>query len=152
MDKMYRLVLAASVAVTVLSATVRGDGEVVRRVIRDEAAGPNLLKADAWRPWQEGFVREGDLFVCDNGADGRAQRGVSQAVTLNQTTPEPIVATAWSRAENVTGGRNNDYALYLDLIYTDGTPLWGQTAPFDVGTHDWQHAKSLSFRRSPCGP
>lgn len=149
MDKMYRLVLAASVAVTVLSATVRGDGEVVRRVIRDEAAGPNLLKADAWRPWQEGFVREGDLFVCDNGADGRAQRGVSQAVTLNQTTPEPIVATAWSRAENVTGGRNNDYALYLDLIYTDGTPLWGQTAPFDVGTHDWQQRKVIVFPEKP---
>ena len=62
----------------------------------------------------------------------------AQTVTLNQTKPEPIVATAWSKAEGVGGGRDHDYSLYLDLVYTDGTPLWGQVDSFNVGTHDWK--------------
>ncbi|MBE0535703.1 MAG: hypothetical protein IH624_08530 [Phycisphaerae bacterium] len=142
-------VLAACVLCVCAAADVRADGAVVRRVIRGEAAGPNLLKGDAWRPWQAGFVREDEAFLCDNADDARAQRGASQTVTLNQTTPEPIIATAWSRAEGVSGGRDNDYALYLDLVYTDGTTLWGQTGQFDTGTHDWQRRQVSIFPEKP---
>jgi hypothetical protein len=140
------------IAAFVLCVCAAGHGQadgVARRVIRGEAAGPNLLKADAWRPWREGFTTEDGVFVCDNKDDGQVQRGVSQTITLNQTAPEPIVATAWSRAESVAGGRDNDYALYLDLVYTDGTPLWGQTAPFDVGSHDWRQRKVIVFPEKP---
>lgn len=52
-------------------------------------------------------------------------------------------------AADVGGGRNNDYALYLDPVYTDGTPLWGQTASFDVGTHDWQRREVIVFGDKP---
>lgn len=135
-------------AVCVFPQDARAD-RIVRRVIHGEFEGPNLLKADAWRPWQAGFVQEGEAFVCDNGDDGAAQRGASQTVTLNQTTPEPILATAWSKAESVSGGRDNNYALYLDLVYTDGTPLWGQTAQFDTGTHDWQRRQVIIFPEKP---
>jgi hypothetical protein len=94
-------------------------------------------------------VKDGDTFLCDNGADAGVQRGVSQTVTLNQTKPEPIVATAWSRAEGVGGGRDHDYSLYLDLLYTDGTPLWGQVDSFNVGTHDWEKAQVIVFPEKP---
>ena len=33
-----------------------------------------------------------------------------------------------------------DYDVYLDLHYADGTPLWGQIARFQAGTHGWQQA------------
>ena len=125
------------------------DGQIVRKVIGSRGAGRNLLRTDAWRPWQTGFERSGGVFVCDNGADKQVQRGVSQTVVLNQTKPEPIVASAMSRAADVGGGRNSDYALYLDLVYTDGTPLWGQTASFDVGTHDWQMREVIIFPDKP---
>ena len=125
------------------------DGQIVRKVISSPGAGPNLLRTDAWRPWQTGFERSGGVFVCDNSADQQVQRGASQTVALNQTKPEPIVASAMSRAADVGGGRNNDYALYLDLVYADGTPLWGQTAPFDVGTHDWQRRQVIVFPDKP---
>lgn len=46
--------------------------------------------------------------------------GVGQTVVLNQKTPQPIVAAAESKAEGVTGSPDNDYALYLDLLYADG--------------------------------
>ncbi|NUQ61933.1 MAG: hypothetical protein HUU20_05570 [Pirellulales bacterium] len=112
-------------------------------------SGQNLLKPDAWRPWQKGFERQGGQLVCDNGPEASAQRGASQTVVLNQAQPEPIVAVAWSKAEGVTGGADNDYALYLDLVYADGNTLWGQTAPFQTGSHDWQRRQVLVLPEKP---
>ena len=125
------------------------DGQVVKQVLALSETDENLLQPDAWRPWQAGFVRDGELFVCDNGDQLQAQRGASQTVVLNQTRPEPIVATAWSKAEGVTGTPGSDYALYLDLVYQDGTPLWGQVAPFATGTHDWQRQQVVVFPERP---
>jgi hypothetical protein len=44
----------------------------------------------------------------------------------------------WSKAAGVTGGADAGYSLYVDLVYADDTPLWGQTAEFRCGTHDWE--------------
>jgi len=122
---------------------------VIKAVFDVTDAGDNLLKPNAWRPWQKGFQRDGDAFVCDNGDDAKVQRGASQTVVLNQTLPEPIVAVAWSKAEGVAGSPGGDYSLYLDLIYTDGTPQWGQIAPFAVGTHDWQRRQVVVMPEKP---
>lgn len=126
-----------------------GEALVVKRVLKFDPSGENLLKPGVWTGWQSGFAREGDVFVCDNGADSRAQRGVCQTVVLNQDKPEPIVATAWSKAEGVDGAADSDYSLYLDLKYTDGTPLWGQVDSWAVGTHDWEKAQVLVFPEKP---
>jgi len=125
------------------------DGAPLKSTLDVTDAGENLLKPDAWRAWQKGFERQGELFVCDNAADASVQRGVSQSVELNQTSPEPIVAVAWSKAEGVGGSPNSDYSLYLDLLYTDGTPLWGQVAPFRTGSHDWERRQVLVFPEKP---
>ena len=42
----------------------------------------------------------------------------------------------FSKAENVSQGE--DYNLYLDILYADGTALWGMKAVFSPGTHDWE--------------
>ncbi|MHC4536149.1 MAG: hypothetical protein ACYS6K_19535, partial [Planctomycetota bacterium] len=112
------------------SLYAQSDGTVVKKVLDVRDAGKNLLKQNAWRPWQKGFERQGNIFICDNGNDAQSQRGVSQTVVLNQRKPEPIIATAWSKAEAITGSRNSDYSLYLDLVYSDGSSLWGQTDSF----------------------
>lgn len=126
------------------------DGAVLKRVLGpSEATGPNLLKAEAWRPFEKGFTREGDAFVCDNATDATARRGAAQTVVLNQTRPEPIVAAATSRAEGVTGSADNDYALYIDLVYADGTSLWGQAAPFRTGTHGDQEVRVVIVPERP---
>jgi hypothetical protein len=125
------------------------DAEVAKAVLDAAASGENLLKPDAWRAWGQGFEREGDAFVCDNGGDASAQRGASQNVVLDQTRPEPIVATASSRAEGVTGSPDGNYAIYLDLVFTDGTQLWGQTAPFSTGSHDWQDRRVVVVPDKP---
>ena len=122
---------------------------VVKQVVRFEGAEQNLLLPDRFRPYEAGFQPENGIYICDNGTDGRARRGVLQSVTLNQTRPEPIVAEAWSRAENVSGSPSSDYSIYIDLVYTDGTPHWGHAAPFSVGTHDWQKKTLTIFPAKP---
>ncbi len=114
------------------------DGTVVFEVVDPRKTAPNRLRPDAWKPWGKGFVRQGKVFFCDNGADRQVQRGASQTVVLNQKTPLPFVATVESRAENVGGRKDGDYSLHLDIEYMDGTHLWSQKAFFDVGAHDWQ--------------
>ncbi|MHC4583556.1 MAG: hypothetical protein ACYS3N_03460, partial [Planctomycetota bacterium] len=125
------------------------DGTIVKKVLDVRDAGRNLLKTNAWRPWQKGFERQGNIFICDNGNDAQVQRGISQTVTLNQRKPEPIIATAWSKAESIAGSRNSDYSLYLDLVYSDGSSLWGQTDSYNVGTGDWEKAEVTVFPEKP---
>ena len=139
------LLFALSVAATAAAAATAP--RVVMKPM--EAEGENLLKPDAWRPYGKGFTRDGQAFVCTNGADAAVQRGVTQTVVLNQTEPRPIVATCWSRAEGVGGRPDSDYSLYLDLAYTDGTPLYGQIDSFKTGTHDWERAKVVVFPAKP---
>ena len=74
---------------------------------------------------------------CFNAAANEAS-GLVQSVELNQDKPVPIVAGGWSKAQNVSGATDGNYAIYLDILYRDGTPLYGQIAPFACGTHDWQ--------------
>jgi hypothetical protein len=133
----------------VASAGLAGDGEVAKRLVKSRSDAPNLLRDDRWRPWQKGYDRKGGIFVCDNGDDGTVQRGASQTVQLNQASPAPIVARAWSKAEAVGGGGRSDYSLYLDLVYQDDTPLWGQIAPFRPGTHDWERREVVVFPQKP---
>ena len=137
------------VLISPLAAHALSDGAAVKKVLAADKTGGNLLNPDAWKPWGEGFERRRGIFVCANAANAQVQRGVSQTVVLNQTKPEPIVGMAWSKAEGVTGSRNSDYSLYIDLVYSDGSPLWGQTASFDVGTHDWQQAKVVILPEKP---
>jgi len=125
------------------------EGIVLKKFLDTGDAGESLLEPNAWQGWQQGFERQGNIFVCDNGTDNQVQRGVSQTVVLNQTKPEPVVAVAWSKAEGVGGSSNSDYSLYLDLLYADGTPLWGQVDCYRVGTHDWVKAKVVVFPEKP---
>ncbi len=123
--------------------------EVTKSLVSQSQFDGDLLTPGAWHGWEKGFRRQGELFVCENGPSDTPQRGAVQVVTLNQTRPEPIVAVAWSKAEDVSGSPDNDYSLYLDLTYTDGTTLWGQTAAFDTGTHDWQRRQVIVMPQKP---
>jgi hypothetical protein len=69
--------------------------------------------------------------------------GAVCAVTLNQKTAQPLIISGWSRAQNVDGVPDNDYSVYVDLTYMDGSVLWGQTASFATGTHGWQERQLI---------
>jgi hypothetical protein len=126
-----------------------GDGAAVKKILTVTDAGENLLKADAWHGYEQGFDREGDLLVCDNGSDTQGRRGVAQTVVLNQSRPEPFIASAFSRSQGVGGSPESGFSVYLDLVYSDGSQLWGQTALFDCGTHDWQRREGVVMPAKP---
>ena len=69
------------------------------------------------------------------------RRGAFQRVVLNQAKARPIVASAWSKADAVSGTADADYSIWIDLTFEDGTKKWGQFASFQAGTHDWQQAR-----------
>ena len=123
--------------------------KIAKTVLRPGQGGENLLRADAWQPYDKGFDRQGSWLVCDNGGNAAGRRGAMQSVPLNQLRPEPIVAVCQSKAEGVSGTADSDYSIYLDLLYTDGTPLWGQVASFSTGTHDWQRRQLVVLPEKP---
>ncbi|MCX7597585.1 MAG: hypothetical protein N2512_01770, partial [Armatimonadetes bacterium] len=108
----------------------------------------------AWQAYGGGFrlARDegihGSAAVCERAEPG-GPMGAQQRVVLNQEQPRPIIATACSKAENVTGQPSGDYSLYIDCFYTDGTPLYGQVAPFSTRTHDWEQ---VTVRIEPAKP
>ena len=142
--------LAAAMAILwgIHSAGAVEEGAVLKRVLPEGTAAPNLLRADNWQAYEHGFVKTNDIFSCRDKT-GHERSGLWQRIELNQKAPQPIIASAWSRAENVAGGRDSDYSLYLDLEYSDGTPLWGQTAEFATGTHDFQKAQVTVVPEKP---
>ena len=79
------------------------DGAVTKSLLRADEHGENLLGPAAWQALDQGFRREGNTFVCDNGTSGSARRGLFQRVELNQREPLPFAASAWSKAEGVSG-------------------------------------------------
>ncbi len=128
---------------------VRRDGSICKAVLHVEPNGEDLLKPTGWRAIEQGYQAEGDVFLCDNGASERGRRGVMQRIVLNQQKAQPIVASAWSKSSGITGTIGPDYALYLDLVYNDGTELWGQVAGFRTGTHDWQREEVVIYPEKP---
>ena len=69
------------------------------------------------------------------------QSSASQTIMLNQQTPHPIIVRGRAKAEGVSGHRDRGFSVYVDIYYTDGTPLYGQTIDWQTGSTDWQHAE-----------
>ncbi|NQU10909.1 hypothetical protein HQ590_08975 [bacterium] len=79
----------------------------------------------------------------------RTSRGASQVVMLNQSEPKPLVIRGWSKCQDVSVPADNDYGIWLDLRYQDGTPLYAQVAPFRVGTHGWEKSEYVIHPAKP---
>ncbi len=163
----YTLRIAACVAVfmcllasvAVVRAT-QGSGDKA-----SEAAGGLLAnggfeqvndgRCAAWSPFEMGYAvasdeaRTGRVSIRCANERYEDRRGAQGVVTLNQRHPQPILVEGWSKASGVGGFRNNDYSVYVDLEHTDGTPLWGQTAPFSVGSHGWERQRVLIIPSKP---
>jgi hypothetical protein len=144
-------------------------GWIVFREVRDMAALPmsdNLLANGdfeagdgttftGWSSYEDGFTVEtstvhgGTRAVRLASAAETESRGVYQTVTLDQTEARPIYLAGWNRTEGITGEADNDFSVYLDIRYVDGTPLYGQTLRFEPGTHDWTFGETIIVPDQP---
>ncbi len=108
-----------------------------------------------WLPFEAGYDVDRVVFHtgeqairCDVTRPDK-RRGASVVIPLEQSRPLPVLVSGWSRADSVSGVRDTDYSLYIDITYQDGTPLWGQVVPFGVGTHDWEKRQILIHPQKP---
>jgi hypothetical protein len=128
------------------------------KIVKAERPGTSLLqngnfeavtaeRPSSWTPAAGGCSlnpagRSGLALRSENKAPN-GWAGASQTVVLNRTNAVPLVVRGWSKAQEVSGSPDSGYSLYVDILYQDGTPLWGQTANFRTGTHDWQQRELL---------
>jgi hypothetical protein len=121
-----------------------------RTIVGTTSSPADQLPVDRWRTMDGGDPRTEDgLLVCDNGSSTPKQNGLVQVIALDQKTPDTIIVTASARSSAVSGSPDPDYSLYLDIIYLDGTPLWGQSASFRTGAADWH---TVQVRVTPSRP
>ena len=110
-------------------------------------------KLSAWRPYGRGFsidratVHTGRQAIRCECANEREGTGAAFVIRYDVPDKRPIIVGGWSKAEDV--GAGGDYCVFLDVIYADGTPLWGQTATFRRGTHDWEYAARQCWPAKP---
>lgn len=105
-----------------------GDGfEVDREVTRDAGTGSIRIE-------------------CSPGGGGM---GAFQSVVLDQDESRPIWISGFSRAEKATPGAAENYSLYADLTYQNGSNSWGHAVGFDAGASSWQHRELVIFPEAP---
>ena len=108
-----------------------------------------------WDFWQEGYVivpgagRDGTRAIQCSITDKELQYGAGQRVELNQQEPHPVVASAWSRAQDVSGSPDTGYSIYCLSSRTNH--LVARTSNFSTGRtmekrHSFVVPKSHSFR------
>ncbi len=130
-------------------AGLREVNHVANPGFEDAAQDPALARG--WARYGEGyeFVREGrDGGWClrCRSEDGKRTLGAAQALTFDPPVQHPFLVSGWSKAEAVEGG---EYSVYLDVHYADGTPLWGQQALFQRGSHDWAYGENVFTPAKP---
>jgi hypothetical protein len=137
-----RMLLRCVAGLVVLLVSSWTLGQSPRALVATSAMQDNLLPAAGWRA-MNGKMAQGEAgqLVLRNAPQSAAGGGLVQVIQLNQKTPRAIVARGSAKSTNVSGSADSDYSLYLDIVYDDGSPLWGQNSPFPVGTHDWTPAE-----------
>ena len=120
-----------------------------------ETLGTIAEPLQSWATYGAGYTVSGTYshagtrsMQCQALGNGET-RGASQILLLSQTRAKAIKLSGWSRALNVTGSVDNDYAVYLDILYADGTSLYGQAIPFSVGNHDWEYRERIVLPARP---
>ncbi|MFO1498942.1 MAG: hypothetical protein U1G07_11220 [Verrucomicrobiota bacterium] len=147
-------------------AAVRTDGETAFRVVREMGQSTNLLRNAAFEESQgkalngwssapqgmrlaPGEGRSGSVGLACEASEERGWYGASQMLALDRAAVAPLIVSGWSKAVDVTGGADSGYSLYVDLTYADGTTLWGRTAHFRTGTHDWERRELVILPEKP---
>ncbi len=108
-----------------------------------------------WQPFEKGYTRDahiahtGPASVRCSSTTRASTFGAVQTIVLNQSDAAPITISGWSRAQNAHGVGGANYCLYVDVTYTDGSHLWGQSVNFDSGTHGWQRRTETILPAKP---
>ena len=109
----------------------------------------------SWIPYGLGYTaattnaHSGTRSMQCGAANATDVHGAYQTIVLNQTKPQTLKLSGWSKAQGVTGSSDGDYSVYLDILYTNNTWLYGQIIPFSMGTHDWEYQEAFIMPALP---
>jgi hypothetical protein len=157
---------AVATGILLMACTYTVPGDIAIRTVKASMSGAALLingnfdeqtanATNVWRGWQKGFQmaanegKNGSTAVVCSRKEGDGEYGASQTLQLNRTNLAPIIISGWSKANEVSGSPDSGYSLYADLVFKDGTTLWGQTASFSCGTHDWEKCEFVLLPDKP---
>ena len=164
---MIRLPAIGLIVSLILCAGEGLTGEPAVKVLRiAEACTTNLLQNGdfesidevairSWEPYKQGYEvtrdagRDGSTGAYCKNENGRGESGIGQSIELDRDIPIPLSVRGWSKARDVSGGKDSGYSIYVDIIFQDDTPLWGQTGKFSTGTHDWEMQEFLIMPSKP---
>lgn len=74
---------------------------------------------------------------------------MSQTLQLNDRAPTDYRISAWSSARGVSGVKDADYSVYVDIEYVDGTWSYAVYLPFTTGTHPYQFQHKIFHALKP---
>ena len=140
-----------TLTVTYSVSTPPASAEVVQNGTMDQASG---TLAASWGvygtgyAWGTAYGRSATAGIVAWNGTTIGQAGASQVLSPNRSMA-PLTVSGWSKATAVSGTADAHYSLYVDIIYTDGTALWGTSQPFATGDHDWQQ---VQFTVTPTKP
>lgn len=113
-----------------------------------ETAGTSADRAASWNNYVIGYNRtateyhSGSYSIMMNNNNSSMQ-GASCSWTAPNQTISFLKLSGWSKALDVTGVMDGNYALYLDIYMWDGPAQYGETAMFATGTHDWLYTERV---------
>lgn len=158
--------LALCLASAGISLQITAAADAALRVVQATSPAVNLLRNPdfeqhpsgeftAWSRARDGMRvgdgegRERSVALACEASDDQTWQGARQTLSLNRSKTAPIGISGWSKALNVSGASDSGYSLYVDLVYQDGTTLWGRTGNFRPGTHDWERREFVILPEKP---
>jgi hypothetical protein len=105
-----------------------------------------LPRLDGWdilSPFEvdEAVAHTGQRSLKFSSAKPGETKEIRQTLDLQQKKIDPLTVSVWCKTAGVTGTKDADCGLWVDMDMMDGSGLRAATAPADPGTHDWQQLK-----------
>jgi len=93
-------------------------------------------------------VKSGKESIRCETMDESGVAGVMQEIVYEKPDRTPVLFSGWSRAETVAPA-TQDYCIYLDMWYADGSNAWGVRADWARQPHDWEYAAEVFYPEKP---
>lgn len=129
------------------AAAFGGDSFEEKNLLADPSFETLGGEQSAWGEYGTGFSAADTAVRVENLTADKHGGGAVQRIKFDPPVYARFRFGAKSRSSSADSG--GEYAVYLDVHYDDGSALWGQTAQFKSGSHDWETSESLLIPERP---
>lgn len=123
------------------------DGKSIKRNIAFQPVpGMTGIKRSDWYSASHPYLvtgqasHSGKNSIMIDSRDNKKRYGIGQRILFDKPIQKPFRFGGWCKTEGANA--EDEFSIYLDIFYEDGTNLWGVKALFDDGAHDWEFYES----------